>query len=75
MPIAAYPYLLENGIDPRMVEQQIEKSKVQASQAPSQDQGQPSPEQMQQMAMAMQQGQGMAQQPMVVTVMQEVIQI
>tara|TARA_Y100001937_G_scaffold14773_2_gene20008 strand:+ start:11747 stop:15025 length:3279 start_codon:yes stop_codon:yes gene_type:complete len=69
LPIAAYPYLLENGIDPRMVEQQIEKSKAQASQqqapqAPSADQGQPSPEQMQQMAMAMQQGQGMPQQPM-----------
>ena len=57
LPIAAYPYLLENGIDPRMVEQQIEKSKAQASQqqapqAPAPDQGQPSPEQMQQMAMA-----------------------
>ena len=75
LPIAAYPYLLENGIDPRMVEQQIEKSKAQASQqqapqapqAPAPGQGQPSPEQMQQMqqmAMAMQQGQGMPQQPM-----------
>jgi len=66
LPIAAYPYLLENGIDPRMVEQQIEKSKAQASQqqAPTPDQGQPSPEQMQQMAMAMQQSQGMPQQPM-----------
>ncbi len=31
LPIAAYPYLLENGIDPRMVEQQIEKAKAQAS--------------------------------------------
>tara|TARA_R100001440_G_scaffold18817_2_gene31855 strand:- start:28709 stop:32107 length:3399 start_codon:yes stop_codon:yes gene_type:complete len=69
LPIAAYPYLLENGIDPRMVEQQIEKSKAQASQqqtpqAPAPNQGQPSPEQMQQMAMAMQQSQGMPQQPM-----------
>ena len=39
LPIAAYPYLLENGIDPRMVEEQIEKAKTQAS-----NQGQQGPQ-------------------------------
>ena len=43
LPIAAYPYLLENGIDPRMVEEQIEKSKAEA-QAQASGQGQKGPQ-------------------------------
>ena len=44
LPIAAYPYLLENGIDPRQVEEQIAKAKQQQTpqaSVPGQGQGMP----------------------------------
>jgi hypothetical protein len=70
LPLAAYPWLLENGVDPKEFEAKLEQKKqqeqqAQAPQGPAGGQGQPSPEEMQQMAMAMQQqGQGMPPQGM-----------
>jgi len=70
LPLAAYPWLLENGVDPKEFEAKLEQKKqqeqqAQAPQGPAGGQGQPSPEEMEQMAMAMamqQQGQGMPSQ-------------
>ena len=67
LPLAAYPFLLENGVDPKEFEAKLEQKKqqeqqAQAPQGPAGGQGQPSPQEMEQMAMAMamqQQGQGM----------------
>ncbi len=65
LPLAAYPWLLENGVDPKEFEAKLEQKKQQdqqgqAPQGPAGGQGQPSPQEMEQMAMAMQQqGQGM----------------
>jgi len=67
LPLAAYPWLLENGVDPKEFEAKLEQKKqqeqqAQAPQGPAGGQGQPSPQEMEQMAMAMamqQQGQGM----------------
>ena len=71
LPLAAYPYLLENGIDPKEFEMKIEQAKqseqkmAQGMQEGMPPQGQPSPQEMEQMAMAMQQqGQGMPPQQM-----------
>jgi len=71
LPLAAYPYLLENGIDPKEFEMKIEQAKqseqqmAQGMQEGMPPQGQPSPQEMEQMAMAMQQqGQGMPPQGM-----------
>jgi len=71
LPLAAYPYLLENGIDPKEFEMKIEQAKqseqkmAQGMQEGMPPQGQPSPQEMEQMVMAMQQqNQGMPPQGM-----------